>query len=186
MSSTGKTLRRRRRKSGSPSSKRSAGRGSATLELNDDWNEFLHAPTSTGTRFLLIGGHAIAVHAEPRFTEDLDIFLAPGKANAKKLVRALDDFGFGSVTPPLDELTRPNCVWMLGRKPRRIDVLTGISGVSYAEAARGSVSVRVGGIKVRVIGKAALLKNMIASNRTKDRFDVELLMKYGRPRPRRP
>ena len=62
------------------------------MELNADWRAFLLALISTGTRFLLIGGHAIAVHAEPRFTEDLDVFLAPGKANAKAALLALDEF----------------------------------------------------------------------------------------------
>lgn len=184
MSSTAKTSRKPRRKSASQRSKGSAGPGSATLELNDDWSEFLLALISTGTRFLLIGGHAIAIHAEPRFTEDLDVFLAPGRANARAALRALDEFGFGSVKPSLEELTQPNCVWMLGRKPRRIDILTGISGVTYAEAARGSVSVSVRGKRLRVIGRGALIKNKIASNRTKDRFDVELLRKYAPSRRR--
>ena len=126
-SSTAKTSREQRPKNALRSSKGSAKSGSATLRLNDDWRDFLHALISRGTRFLLIGGHAVAVHSEPRFTEDLDVFVAPDRRNAVRLRAALDDFGFESLAPPVRDLARPNRVWMLGRKPRRIDVLTGIS-----------------------------------------------------------
>ena len=76
------------------------------MHLNDDWNEFLRALTSTGTRYLLIGGHALAVHAEPRFTEDLDVFVQPSLANARLLRKALVEFGFGSVMPEAAELAK--------------------------------------------------------------------------------
>ena len=183
-STTETTSRRRRPKRGSPRSNASADSGSGISPLNEDWSEFLAALISTGTRFLLIGGHAVAVHAEPRFTEDLDVFVAPSESNAARLRRALVDFGFGSVAPPVRKLALPNRVWMLGRKPRRIDILTGISGVSFAEASRGKLVVSVGGIAVPVIGRRALLKNKVASGRTKDRLDVELLAKHA-PRRRR-
>lgn len=133
---------------------------------------------STGTRFLLIGGHAIAVHAEPRFTEDLDVFVAPDRKNAARLRAALVDFGFGEIAPSIPDLARADHVWMLGRKPRRIDILTGISGVSFARASRGRVHVVVGGCSVPVIGRAALLANKKASGRPKDLIDVILLGKH--------
>jgi hypothetical protein len=145
------------------------------LHLNEDWNEFLRALTSSGTQYLLIGGHALAVHAEPRFTEDLDVFVKPSLANAKRLRKALVEFGFGSVIPGPEELAKPGLVWMLGRKPRRIDILTGISGVSFEEAAKGSVTVAVVETRVPVIGRAALLRNKMASARPKDLADVAML-----------
>lgn len=131
--------------------------------------------TSAGTRYLLIGGHALAVHAQPRFTEDLDVFVQPSLANAKKLRRALVEFGFGSVVPEAAALAEPGLVWMLGRKPRRIDILTGISGVTFAEAERGSVTVTVVDTRVPVIGREALIRNTIAFARPKDLADVAML-----------
>jgi hypothetical protein len=59
------------------------------LHLNEDWNEFLRALTSTGTRYLSIGGHALAVHAEPRFTEDLDVFVQPSLPQKDFVSRSL-------------------------------------------------------------------------------------------------
>jgi hypothetical protein len=173
--SISRTSKKRQRKNASRSSSDYAGHGSATLHLNDDWNEFLRVLTSTGTRYLLIGGHALAVHAEPRFTEDLDVFVQPSLANARKLRAALVEFGFGSVAPEARQLAKPGLVWMLGRKPRRIDILTGISGVSFTEARRGSVEVTVVDTQVPVIGRAALIRNKIASARPKDLADVAML-----------
>jgi hypothetical protein len=177
--SIAKTSKQRPRRNASQSSSGSAKSGSETLHLNDDWNEFLRVLTSTGTRYLLIGGHALAVHAEPRFTEDLDVFVQPSLSNAKRLRAALVEFGFGSVMPEAAELARPGLVWMLGRKPRRIDILTGISGVTFAEAERGSVEVTVVDTLVPVIGRAALIRNKIASARPKDLADVASLGASG-------
>lgn len=184
-SSTSRITKRRRPNKGSLSSNASARSGSATLTLNEDWSEFLHALISSGTRFLLIGGHAVAIHAEPRFTEDLDVFVEPTLRNARKLHAALVDFGFAAVAPLPAQLAEPDKVWMLGRKPRRIDILTGISGVSFKAASQHSILVEVHGHAIPVIGRAALLKNKIASNRDKDQLDVLLLKKYASPNRRR-
>jgi hypothetical protein len=154
------------------------------LLLNDDWSQFLHALISTGTRFVLIGGHAVAVHAEPRFTEDLDVFVEPTLENARRVHQALVDFGFGAIAPEPEALAKPDRVWMLGRKPRRIDILTGVSGVSFGEAMRRRIEVTIAGKVIPVIGRAALVKNKLASNRTKDLLDIELLKKHGRRRSR--
>src|SRR5260370_42487959 len=98
-SSTAKTSKRRRRSSASTPAKCSVALGSGKLELSDDWGAFLRALISTGTRFLLIGGHAVAVHAEPRLTEDLDVFVEPTLANGRRLRAALIKFGFGAIAP---------------------------------------------------------------------------------------
>lgn len=184
--STSPTSKKRPPKNGSRRSSGSVKRGSETLHLNDDWNEFLRVLTSAGTRYLLIGGHALAVHAQPRFTEDLDVFVQPSLANAKRLRAALVEFGFGSVIPEATELAKPGLVWMLGRKPRRIDILTGISGVTFTEAERGSVTVTVADTRVPVIGREALIRNKIASARPKDLADVAILgATRGRAKRRR-
>jgi hypothetical protein len=154
------------------------------LHLNEDWNAFLRALTSTGTRFLLIGAHAMAIHAEPRFTEDLDVFVQPTLANARRVRKALVQFGFDSIAPEASELAKPDRVWMLGRKPRRIDILTGISGVSFEECETASVEVSIANTRIRVIGRDALVRNKKASGRAKDLADVAML-EASSPRAKR-
>jgi len=129
------------------------------IELNRDWTEFLRLLISRRVKFLLIGGHAVAGHGEPRLTEDLDVFVDRSAENAKRLREALVDFGFGSVAPPSKELSRPHKVFMLGRKPWRIDILTSIDGVSFAEAWASRVAARFIATPLYVIGLEMLIKN---------------------------
>ncbi len=150
------------------------------IELNRDWSEFLSGLISHQVRFLLIGGHAVAGHGEPRLTEDLDVFVEPTLVNGRKLRKALIDFGFGSVAPSAKELSTPDKIFMLGRKPWRIDILTGISGVSFKEAWQGRIEVDFVSKPLFVIGMDALLKNKRASGRDKDLRDIALLELHAR------
>ena len=99
--------------------------------IHQDWKEFLSALLSENTKFLLIGAHALAFHVEARLTEDLDVFVEPSLENAERVLRALARFGFGDTIASADELAIPGRVFMLGVKPWRIDILTGIDGVSF-------------------------------------------------------
>jgi hypothetical protein len=150
------------------------------IELNRDWTEFLCALIARRVRFVLVGGHAVAGHGQPRMTEDLDVFVEPTLANARRLRDALVAFGFGAVTPSVEELARKDRVFMLGRKPWRIDVLMGIDGVSFREAWASRVEAEFVSSPLFVIGRAALLKNKRAAGRTKDLLDVAL-MEEGKP-----
>jgi len=80
------------------------------IELNRSFREFLSALISRHVRFVLIGGHAVAGHGEPRLTEDLDVFVEPTIENARRLREALCDFGFGSAAPSAEELATPDKV----------------------------------------------------------------------------
>ncbi len=145
------------------------------IALNRDWNEFLSALIARRVRFVLIGGHAVAGHGEPRLTEDLDVFVDPSIANARRLHDALVDFGFAAVAPRVSELAKPDRVFMLGRKPWRIDILTGIDGVTFREVWRSRVEARFAEKPLYVIGRAALIKNKRAAGRDKDLRDIALL-----------
>jgi hypothetical protein len=143
--------------------------------LYRDWNEFIALLTRHRVRFVIVGGHAVAVHAMPRHTEDLDVFVEPTLANAKRLRAALVDFGFGEGAPAVEVLATPRKVLMIGRKPYRIDVLTGIDGVSFGRAWKNRVSTPLEHGTVYVIGKDALVANKRAAGRPKDLADLAML-----------
>jgi hypothetical protein len=149
------------------------------IELNRDWTEFLSALISRRVRFVLVGGHAVAGHGEPRLTEDLDVFVERSPANARKLRLALVDFGFGHVAPTTDELTRPHKVFMLGHKPWRIDILTSIDGVSFVQAWKSRVKADFVATPLYVIGRELLIKNKRAAGRDQDRADVAALERHN-------
>jgi hypothetical protein len=155
------------------------------IELSRDWTEFLSALIARRVRFVLVGGHAVAAHGEPRLTEDLDVFVEPTVANAKHLREALVDFGFGDVAPSETDLGIPDRIFMLGRKPWRIDILTGIDGVTFARAWATKVQAEFVVRPLYVIGRATLIANKRAAARHKDLLDVALLEKSPPPGRRR-
>lgn len=156
------------------------------IELNRDWTEFLCALISRRARFVLIGGHAVAGHGEPRLTEDLDVFVEPTLENARRLHSALVDFGFGGVAPTAEELAQVDKVFMLGRKPWRIDILTSIAAVSFEEAWASRVEVEFIQKPLYVIGREALMKNKRAAGRDKDLRDVAMLEEHAPPKTSKP
>ena len=145
------------------------------LQLNPDWTEFLSLLISKRVRFVLVGGHAVAAHGEPRLTEGLDVFVDPTLANAARLREALLAFGFGSDVPSVQELVVPGSIWMLGRKPWRIDVLNKIDGVSFARAWSGRAKADFRAGPLFLIGRKDLIANKRASGRDKDLRDVAML-----------
>jgi len=143
--------------------------------IHQDWKEFLSALLSENTKFLLIGAHALAYHVEARLTEDIDVFVEPSPENSARVFKALTAFGFGSLIGDPADLSVPNRVFMLGRKPWRIDVLTGIDGVTFEEAWETRERVDFHGVDLFIIGRDALLRNKRAAGRKKDLVDVALL-----------
>ncbi len=143
--------------------------------LNEDYREMLCALSAEKVKFLLVGAYALAAHGYPRATVDLDIWVEPSPENADALLRALANFG-----APLGELTRQDIEteeteFQIGVAPRRIDILTAASGLRFEVAFRNSVSLRIGGIEVRVLSIEDLICNKRATGRTKDLADVEAL-----------
>ena len=124
---------------------------------------------------LIVGGYAVAFHAKPRFTKDIDLLVEPNPDNAQRLLRALSDFGFSAVDLAVDDFTTPGRVVQLGIAPNRVDLMTAIDGVSFADAWTGRVSGRFGAVPVFYIGKAELVRNKRATGRAQDLADVEAL-----------
>ena len=126
-------------------------------------------------RAIIVGGHALAFHAKPRFTKDIDIFVEPTPANAQRLIEALDDFGFGDAGLVEGDFSTPGVVVQLGVAPNRIDLVTAIDGVSFAEAWQGRAMGRFGSQDVFYLGKAELIRNKRAAGRKQDLADLEWL-----------
>jgi hypothetical protein len=153
--------------------------------LHGDWQEFLRLLTVHRVRFIVVGAHAVAANGRPRLTADLDIFVEPTPANARKVLAAVEAFGFAGMGLTEARFSRPDNVTMLGRVPFRIDLITGIDGVSFAQAWAGRIRGRLGTGKVAFLGRKELLKNKLASGRPKDLADIALLAEAGPVRRRR-
>jgi hypothetical protein len=148
-----------------------------TPETNEDFEDIVGALTSEQCEFLVVGAHALAAHGAPRATGDLDIFVRPTSENAARVFRALSRFGAPLAAHGIREadFARPGTIYQMGLPPRRIDVLTSLSGVSFEEAAAKVVRGSLGPHQVSCIGLEAMIRNKRASGRTKDIADAEVL-----------
>jgi len=104
-----------------------------------DFRDLLATFAGCGVRFLVVGAHALAAHGVPRVTGDLDLWVEPSAANAARAWRALAEFGAPLDTLAIREsdLVEPERVIQLGLPPYRIDLLTSISEVDFADAWTG-------------------------------------------------
>ena len=146
--------------------------------MNSDFSDLLREFCAAGVRFLLVGAHALAVHAEPRATGDLDVWIAADKGNAARVYAALANFGAPLENVTVADFTCDDLIYQMGVVPVRIDVITAVDGISFDEAWSGRVEVDIDGIKVPVIGRVAFLANKRASGRPKDLADVELVLRH--------
>lgn len=151
-------------------------------EMNEDFVDIVAAFTQAGVVFVVVGAHALAAHGVVRATGDLDLFVRADPDNATRVVAALRAFG-----APLEshgigptDFDSPGAVYQIGLPPRRIDILTELSGVSFDEAVRDAIQARIGGHVVRCIGREAMIRNKRATGRTKDLADAELLEALAR------
>jgi len=128
-----------------------------------------------GVKAVIIGGHAVAYHAKPRYTKDLDLLVEPSTENARRLLTALEDFGFGDVDLEPDDFTTAGRVVQLGVAPNRIDILNSIEGVTFEQVWAGRVPGRYGQSQVFYIGKPELILNKRAAGRPQDLADLDWL-----------
>ncbi|MBM4440126.1 MAG: hypothetical protein FJ027_06880 [Candidatus Rokubacteria bacterium] len=147
--------------------------------LNPDFRDMLSALSDENAEFLLVGAYAVAVHGIPRATADLDIWVRPSPENAVKVRRALARFGAPGSSIGADELLMPARVIQIGVAPRRIDLLTSVDGVDFADAWAHRMQVDVEGLRVPVISRQHLIVNKKAVGRPQDLADVARLESEG-------
>lgn len=149
------------------------------MRPNPDFSDLFAALNAEAAEYLLVGGYALAVHAVPRYTRDLDVWVNPTQVNAQRVYRALARFGAPLGELGEGDLAGPGLVFQIGVAPVRIDVLTSIDGVSFTEAWPERVATTYGGQDVPVISRRHLQQNKRASGRAQDLADLELLDRHG-------
>ncbi len=145
------------------------------MNVEKDFEEFFALLNKHKVRYCVVGAYAVAYHGMPRATGDIDVLVEPDLENAKKIIRALREFGFGALKLTEQDFCRKNHVVQLGVPPLRIDLLTSISGVDFERVWNHRVFNRYGRQKVWVMGRRELLVNKGKTGRPKDKLDVESL-----------
>jgi hypothetical protein len=145
------------------------------VPVNPDFRDLFAALNAAEARYLLVGGYAVAFHAQPRFTKDLDVWTEPDKANAGRVLEALRRFGAPLQQLSTADLAAPGTVFQIGVPPNRIDIVTAIDGVAFPDAWADRVATTYGEEPVPVIGRRQLVANKRASGRPQDLLDVAIL-----------
>lgn len=145
--------------------------------MSRDFEELLESFNDAGVRYLIGGAHALALHARPRATKDLDVFIAPTHANARRLLVALGKFFGGS--PPsyvtVDAVLDPDTIIQLGVAPVRVDILSAFGTLTFREAWKQRYPAAFGSVPASYLSREHLIAEKRYFDRPQDRADVASL-----------
>jgi hypothetical protein len=144
-------------------------------DLEEDLREFVELLNALEVRYVVVGAFAVAYYGYPRYTGDIDLFIEASTENAKQIMKALEQLGFGDLGLSVDDFLQEHQVIQLGVVPNRIYLLTFLPGVNFAEAWDTREQAEIAGLPVSMISKELLKRNKAASGRTQDLADLEQL-----------
>jgi hypothetical protein len=143
--------------------------------FSKDFKELLSAFNEHCVKYLIVGGYALAIHAQPRATKDLDLFVRPDAENAKAAFAALAAFGAPLTGVEPEDLVDPGSFFRMGTAPQMIEILPAISGVDFDRVWERRVEVVVDkstDLTARFISAEDFLVNKMAAGRPQDIADA--------------
>lgn len=144
-----------------------------SIALHPDFKDFLRLLNLHKVEYILVGGYAVGYHGYPRATGDMDIWIAVSDANAEKVVAAVSDFGMPKESLSRELFLEKNKIIRMGVPPVRIELITGASGVDFAECYKRCETVNIDDLVVNIISLNDLKMNKRAAGRHKDLEDIE-------------
>jgi len=143
-----------------------------------DFKELLSVFNSRKVRYLMIGGYAVTLHAQPRATKDLDLLVSPDADNVKALYAALAEFGapIGGLTAA--DFMEPDMFFRMGAPPLMVDIIPAIKGVDFESAWGRRTDIEIdpeSGLRAWVISRGDLIAAKLAARRPQDMIDVAAL-----------
>jgi len=145
------------------------------MDLPPDFRDLLEEFARAKVEFVVVGGYAVAFHARPRATKDIDLVLDGAPENLSRAADALAAFGAPASVADATRHLRDDEVVYLGQAPLRIDLLRSIDGVEPAGLFARAVATTWDGIPVKVIARQDLIANKRAMSRPQDVIDAEIL-----------
>ena len=145
------------------------------MKINSDFKDLLRSLNVAGVRYLVVGGYAVMVHTEPRYTKDIDIWIEPTENNAGALLTALSGFGAPIQGLSPGTFTEEEIFFQIGIEPVRADIMTSVTGLRFPDAFERRVVVDFGGESAPVLSKADLFDAKISAGRSRDLRDARSL-----------
>ena len=147
------------------------------MRLEKDFKEFIESLNKNSVRYLIIGSFALSYYCEPRYTKDIDILVDSTASNADRLMTAIREFGFSDIELGSRDFLEPDQVIQLGIAPLRIDLLTSLKGIPFADAWDRRTTGQYGDIPAFYISKQDLIDHKKLVGRKQDLADIEKLTK---------
>lgn len=155
------------------------------IQLNSDLIDLLAAFERFGVRYLVIGGYAVGFHAEPRYTKDIDFWIATDRANAVAVHAALRQFGAPLHDAGPEVFEDDDAFYFFGEPPNRVDILMGPpGGVQFDAAWARRKTDSVDGVAIHYVSRSDLVALKTAAGRAIDKRDLKAL-KESDPYPPR-
>lgn len=145
--------------------------------MNSDFRELLQCFAKHRVRYLVVGGYAVIHYSQPRYTKDLDLWIEPSAANARKVATAFREFGIPLIEITEADLARPGTQFMLGRAPVMFDFLTSIPPLDFTPCWTRRKRVRHDFASVNYLSLADLRLAKAHADRAQDRADLEELQR---------
>ncbi len=153
--------------------------------MNEDFRDLLSALSAAGAEYLVVGAQAVGIHAIPRATGDLDVWVGFHAENATRVWNALGEFGAPLHELSVEDLRKPNLIFQMGVVPLRIDIITSVEGLTFEECWPRRISATYHDLEIPVIGLEDLIANKQAVGRKRDLADVEVLEEVRKRKRRR-
>jgi hypothetical protein len=150
-------------------------RSGRAVWMHSDFEELLSIFNAHDVKYLVVGGHAVMLYTEPRYTKDLDLWVEASQENARKVFRALAAFGAPLAGLSPDDFAHEEFFYQIGVPPVRVDILMSLTGLTFSDAWPNRTESAIRGQKVWFIGRADLVRNKRACGRHIDLHDAELL-----------
>lgn len=146
-----------------------------------DYEEFIEFLNRIGARYLVVGAHAVAFHARPRATKDLDLLLEASAENAARVLEVIRLFLGTDLGIRVEDLTTPGRIIQLGVAPARIDLLSRIAGVMDFEVAwERRVDASFGDVPAHYLSLDDLIQAKTAAGRDQDKADLRALRRASK------
>ena len=142
---------------------------------NSEFKELLNLFEKHKVRYLIVGGYAVMKYSEPRYTKDIDVWIATDAENAKLIYTALKEFGAPLVNLTPHDFTQKDYFYQIGKPPLRVDIMMSIPGVEFERAWQNRVIVKLDSFDISFISRADLIAAKTASGRPQDNIDLEKL-----------
>ena len=147
------------------------------MRVEKDFKEFIESLNKNSVRYLIIGSFALSYYSEPRYTKDIDLLVDSTASNADRLMTAIREFGFSDIELGSRDFLEPDQVIQLGIAPLRIDLLTSLKGIPFADAWDRRTTGQYGDIPAFYISKQDLIDHKKLVGRKQDLADIEKLTK---------